>query len=361
VRLAARGVSRAWGPSASAQEGERVLTKNPIMQGVLDVAKKFSKSSIPVLLQGETGTGKEVLSRLIHENGPRSQKPMICLNCGSIPPQLVESTLFGHVKGAFTDAVSDHEGVFEAAAGGTVLLDEIGELPPPVQTALLRVLESKRISRVGSPKKEIDVDVRIIAATHRDLEAMTEAGTFRQDLFFRLNAVTLRIPPLRERREDIESLVARFLEQANGANARRVRSVAPDAAALLHGYSWPGNIRELRNVVERAVVIADGDVITAADLPESVRRRASPGFEPEDRPTDVGTPGVEGSGFRDSAVPSSGPPKNRLHVAERDAILAALNRGRDQAEAATLLGIPLRTLQHKIKEHGIKKFFRAGD
>jgi DNA-binding NtrC family response regulator len=275
---------------------------------------------------------------------------LISVNCGGIPAQLVESTLFGHERGAFTHAVQQQKGVFEAADGGTVLLDEIGELPPPAQAALLRVLESKRFTRVGSTK-EIDVNVRVVAATHRDLEAMVEAGSFRSDLLFRLNAMTLTIPPLRARREDIGPLCKRFLEQANQANGREIRGFSREALALLEGYSWPGNIRELYNAVERAVVIADGDLIAAADLPERVRRGA-------------GSMSTHGSGREATGAlePEGGSMKNRLSRAEQEAILDALREADgSQTGAARILDMPLRTLQHKIKSHGIKKGYRPDD
>jgi DNA-binding NtrC family response regulator len=355
VRFASQAASREWIAASPGQGESRLLTNSPVMRGVVETATRLSRSSIPVLLLGETGTGKEVLSRFIHDSGPRAQKPMVCVNCGSIPAQLVESTLFGHERGAFTNAVQQQRGVFEAAEGGTVLLDEIGELPMPAQTALLRVLESKRVTRVGSTK-EIAVDVRVIAATHRDLEAMIEAGTFRADLFYRLNVMTLKIPPLRARREDVEPLVRLFLEQANRANGCAVRALAPAALASLQAYSWPGNIRELRNAIERAVVIAEGDVVTVEDLPERVRAGLAPRQE-EERSADSarGAP---------PAAPEAGSPreagsltmKSRLERAEQDAILDALRlTDGNQTEAARLLDMPLRTLQHKIKSHGIKR------
>jgi len=203
-----------------------------------------------------TGTGKEVLARLIHEGGPRRDKPLVAVNCGAIPAELLESTLFGHERGAFTGAGQQQKGLFEAADGGTIMLDEVGELPAAAQVALLRVLEEKRVRRVGATR-EIEVDVRVIAATHRDLEAMVEARSFRRDLFYRLNGVDVTLPPLRARREDIAPLAERFLKKAAKANGREVRSIAPEAMVLLKEYGWPGNVRELRNAVERAVVIAE--------------------------------------------------------------------------------------------------------
>lgn len=284
---------------------------------------------------------------------------MICVNCGSIPPPLVESTLFGHERGAFTTAVQQHKGVFEAADGGTVFLDEIGELPLAAQAALLRVLESKRIVRVGSTR-EIEVDVRVIAATHQDLESMKDAGTFRKDFFFRLNGMMLKIPPLRARREDIEPLIQRFLEEANRANGRGIRGVEDSALALLEGYSWPGNIRELKNAIERAVVIAEGDVITAADLPEAIR--GSETRSPEDGASadeDAAGPAAGGKAGRRER----GTMKSRVERAEHDAIRQTRceRPTATPAEAARILEMPLRTLQHKMKAYGIKRGYGLGE
>ncbi|KYF82697.1 Fis family transcriptional regulator [Sorangium cellulosum] len=348
-------------------DGHVLATKSPLMRALVEVALRAARSSIPVLLRGETGTGKEVLARFIHDRSPRRGEPLICVNCGAIPALLIESTLFGHERGAFTGASQQQKGVFEAAAGGTVLLDEIGELPPAAQAALLRVLETKRVTRVGATK-EIEVDVRVIAATHRDLDAMCEAGTFRLDLLYRLNAMTLNIPPLRARRDDIPALAAGFLRQANAEDPSRVQSIATEALALLKSYSWPGNVRELRNAIERAVVIAEGEAIMARDLPERVRVAVtSPSSPPAGtRASDPGMAAVVSqraselsggaSGPGSSASPMSGGLKTRLEQIEADLLLQALRASDwNQTEAARRLELPLRTLQHKIKVYGIKK------
>jgi transcriptional regulator with PAS, ATPase and Fis domain len=302
------------------------------------------------LLHGETGTGKEVVARAIHEQSERRARPMICVNCGAIPLQLLESTLFGHERGAFTGASQQQKGVFEAADQGTVFLDEIGELPAVAQAALLRVLETKRVVRVGSTR-EVEVDVRVIAATHRDLEAMCETSAFRLDLLYRLNAMTLVIPPLRERPEEIVPLVECFLEQANRDHGRHVRGIDPGALSLLERYPWPGNVRELRNAIERAVVIAEGDMIAPQDLPERVRAATRLGAlappavdEREDGRASPGQQGAEGD-LRAS-----------LLRYEADLIVGALrDAGWNQTEAARRLGVPLRTLVHKLKALGIRK------
>jgi len=329
-------------------EGEPVVV-SPAMRGIFNAVARLSRSTIPVLLHGETGTGKEVVARAIHEQGARRSRPMVCVNCGAIAQQLMESTLFGHEKGAFTGASQQQKGVFEAADGGTVFLDEVGELPAAAQAALLRVLESKRVTRLGS-SKEFEVDVRLITATHRDLEAMCQTGGFRLDLLYRLNAMTLTIPPLRARPEEIEELALRFLRQANEANDRGLRGIEAEALALLKGYAWPGNVRELRNAIERAVVIAEGDWITKQDLPERIRLapRAAAPTHPEAAP--------EVEELPSSARSAGGDLKARLLRYEAEIIVDALRAADwNQTEAARALGMPLRTLVHKLKTLGIKK------
>ena len=347
-------------PHAAAGDDGDLVLESPPMRALAQTAKRVARSRIPVLLRGETGSGKEVLARLIHESGQRRGQPLVCINCGAIPAQLVESTLFGHEKGAFTGAVAQHKGVFERADGGTLLLDEVGELPLDLQPKLLRVLETMRVTRVGS-EREIDVDVRVLAATHRDLEAMSEAGGFRSDLFFRLNALEIPIPPLRERREDIAPLAARFLAREAKAAGRPPMTVDAAALALLVGYDWPGNVRELKSAVERAVVIADGDTITPRDLPERIRARAA------ERETAPPLPAPAPS----APVPTEGTPappayagslKDRMQGFERDTLIAVLRQTHgSQTEAARVLGMPLRTMQQKVKDYGLKKSYVRGD
>ncbi|WP_437683145.1 sigma 54-interacting transcriptional regulator [Sorangium sp. So ce131] len=326
-----------------------LVMRSPAMRPVLETAMRLARSSAPVLVQGETGTGKDVLARLIHEAGPRHRKPMIRVGCSGMPAQLLESTLFGHEAGAFPGATQAQEGVFETCAGGTVVLDEVGDLPPSCQAALLHLLDTHRTVRVGSTRP-IEVDVRIVATTHRDLEAMCEAGAFRADLLYRLNAVPLRIPPLCERREDIGPLAQRFLQQASEAHRRNVRSLDPETLALLEQYPWPGNVRELRSAIERAVVIARGSVITPLDLPESLhalaaRKRSTP--PPPDRPVvEVAPPG---------SAPTIGL-KAQMDRLEAEIILDALRATNGNlAMAARRLRMPLRTLQEKIASQGLKR------
>ncbi|WP_434048169.1 MULTISPECIES: sigma 54-interacting transcriptional regulator [Sorangium] len=328
---------------------EGLVMRSPAMRPVLETAMRLARSSAPVLVQGETGTGKDVLARLIHEAGPRHKKQMIRVGCSGVPVQLLESTLFGHEADAVPGADRAQEGVFEACSGGTVVLDEVGDLPPSLQAALLRLLDTGRVARVASAR-EIEVDVRIVATTYRDLEAMCEAGAFRSDLLYRLNAVPLRVPPLCERREDIAPLAQRFLRQANEVHRRNVRSLDPEALGLLEQYPWPGNVRELRSAIERAVVIAKGNVITPLDLPESIqavpaRKRSTP--PPPDRP------------LVEMATPGSGPMiglKAQMDRLEAEIILDALRATNGNlAMAARRLRMPLRTLQEKIATHGLKR------
>ncbi len=323
---------------------DRPLFASPKMQALRDLVERVAAASFPVLIHGETGSGKEVVARLIHEGGPRAQARMRSLNCGAIPGSLLESTLFGHEQGAFTGAERRAAGVFEQADGGTLFLDEIGELPPAAQAALLRVLETGRLTRVGGTE-EIAVDVRLVAATHRDLEQMVEEGSFRQDLLFRLNTMTLSVPPLRERAADLDALVDRFLEEASREGGGRVRALSDVAREALRRYPWPGNVRELRNVIERAVVVAAGDTIGLDDLPERVCRPAAPTTAPAALPLDE----EDDADFRE-----------RVRTYETQLILDALARTQgNQTQAAKLLRMPLRTLVHKIRSYGIKKSFDA--
>jgi transcriptional regulator with GAF, ATPase, and Fis domain len=243
---------------------DRVVGTSAAMREIFASLEKVSPSDLTVLITGETGTGKELIARGIHNASTRRSRPFVVLDCGSIPRDLIESTLFGHEKGSFTGAVGQHHGCFEQASGGTIFLDEIGELDVNLQPKLLRVLEQREIKRVGGDKT-IKVDVRVLAATNRDLRAEVNAGHFREDLYFRLSVVHVEMPPLRERREDVASLVHHFLREVASRRGLTL-SFSQDAMAGLVSHSWPGNVRELRNVVERAAALADGPVITRADL-----------------------------------------------------------------------------------------------
>jgi DNA-binding NtrC family response regulator len=340
-------VRRAGAPSrAPSEEGSSAhrseLIAGPKMRELLGLVDRVAPSRVPVLLHGETGTGKERLARRLHEASLQKAGALVCVNCGAIPEHLVESTLFGHERGAFTGAVQQRKGVFEEADGGTVFLDEIGELPHSIQVALLRVLETGSFCRVGGAR-EVRTSVRIIAATHRDLKALVGSGGFRADLFYRLNTVTLKVPPLRERPEDITPLALHFLKEANEANGRAVRGIAPQALAALERHTWPGNVRELRNAIEHAVVVTRSEKIEAADLPRNVGSQAHEPAEsaPDDRTT---------------APPGDEDLRAQMQRYEAQLIVEALRAsGGRRAAAASRLGIPLRTLAHRIKALGIQE------
>ncbi|MCC6747219.1 MAG: sigma 54-interacting transcriptional regulator [Deltaproteobacteria bacterium] len=319
------------------------VVHNETMRDLFTTAERLGHTGIPVLIAGETGVGKELLALAIHRAGPRRARRLCSLNCGAIPPELIEATLFGHERAAFTGASEQRKGIFEQADGGTLFFDEIGELPPKAQVALLRALEGHVIRRVGGTK-EIDVDVRVIAATNQDLEAMCHAGTFRSDLLYRLNAMTLRVPPLRERPEEIGPLAESFLEEANELHGRQLEGLTPAAAAWLLRYGWPGNVRELRNVIHRAAFVAQGTQIDEDDLLERVRGRGSATSLPA-IPSLPPQPGDEDLDFR-----------TRLERYQIHLLADALEQsGWNQTEAARRLRIPLRTLVHKIRVFGIRK------
>jgi DNA-binding NtrC family response regulator len=325
-----------------------MVRRSEKMARLYELVTRVAASSVPVLIHGETGSGKEVVARSIHEQSPRASLAMRSVNCGAIPATLIESTLFGHEKGAFTGAEDAARGMFEQADGGTLFLDEIGELSAAAQAALLRVLDTKRLIRVGG-RDEVEVDVRVIAATHRDLAKMVESGDFREDLLYRLNTVTLTVPALRERPEDIEPLARLFLEEASHQAARVIEGIDAAALDLLRRYHWQGNVRELRNEIERAVVLCRGAVVGPDDLSERVRSdgpsvtRAAPD-------TELPPPLADGSeSFKD-----------RVRHYETELILDALKRtGGNQTQAAKLLGMPLRTFVHKLKTYGIKKSYET--
>jgi two-component system response regulator HydG len=283
-----------------------------------------------VLLVGESGTGKELAARLIHDRSPRARGPFVAVNCAAIPESLLESELFGHEKGAFTGAAGRKEGRFERAHGGTLFLDEIGELSAAVQVKLLRVLQDGVIDRLGGTEP-VQVDARIVTATNRELASEVKAGRFREDLFYRLDVVTVRLPPLRERREDIPMLAAAFLRRLAEANRRRVTGFTPAAMAALETAPWPGNVRELLHAVERAVILARGERVEVGDLPEGLRRSSGPG------PV-TGAPAA-----------LSIPPGTPMDEVERLVIRETLRQTRgDKTLAAQILGIAPRTIYRKL-------------
>lgn len=307
-----------------------IVAESPAMQTVFDLVRKVVNYDVTVLVTGESGTGKELIARSIHYNSERRDKPFIKLNCAALPETLLESELFGFEKGAFTGASRTKPGRFELAAGGTLFLDEIGDTSPGMQAKLLRVLQEKEFERVGG-QHTIKVDVRIVAATNKDLKKEVEARRFREDLFYRLNVVPIHLPPLRERKQDIPALVAHFLKELNIAFQKNVTSVAPEVACLFEEYNWPGNIRELRNAVEKAVLLGSGHVILPEYLPDEIRRA---GGNPVISETLGKTPALE--------------------ELERDHIYRVLcEAGWNQSKAAEMLGIHRNTLRAKIERFGL--------
>jgi DNA-binding NtrC family response regulator len=342
------------------EEGAPIV-QAPAMVRLYALADRVAGNDAPVLILGETGTGKEVIARHLHGRSTRAGKRMVVINCAALPVPLIESALFGHEKGAFTGADSVKKGVFEEADGSTVFLDEVGELSPAAQAALLRVLETRRFSRVGSAR-EIEVDTRIIAATHRDIEAMVDARTFRADLYYRLNTMTLKLPPLRARREEITPLARGFLRQISERWNTSAVDFDEATLRLLTSYEWPGNVRELRNVIERAAVICTGSVLMPEDLPERVR--AAGGAAPT-RSSEPGRTSVDPSGSSPEYEPSDAGAvafRDRVQAYEVKLITDALEAAKgNQSRAAELLQMPLRTLVHKIKAFGLKKTYRRDD
>jgi two-component system response regulator AtoC len=254
---------------------EDILAKSPPMQAIFKTVAKIADYKTTALITGESGVGKELVARAIHKRSNRRGGPFIAFNCGAIPETLIESELFGYQRGAFTGAVAERAGLFEQAHHGTLLLDEIGELPLLLQVKLLRVLQEETIRRLGDTK-DIKIDVRILAATHRDLSAETQAGRFREDLYYRINVLPIPIPPLRDRREDVPLLVDHFLARNNARFGTAIRGLEPEARRLLLDYHWPGNVRELENTIERAMVLAERDTLGVDDLPERVREAKDP-------------------------------------------------------------------------------------
>lgn len=323
-----------------------LVAESAAMRALLDKVGRVARTPAPVLLVGETGAGKEVIARLVHERSARADKPFVAVNCGALPEHLVEATLFGHERGAFTGAVSQAAGVFEAAAGGTVFLDELGELPAPAQAALLRVLETKRVTRVGSTR-ELATEFRVVAATHRDLEAMVREGRFREDLYYRLSTLSFVVPPLRVRPEDLAPLVELFLRRAREQGGARASRISPHALATLRGYPFPGNVRELRNAIDYAAFTCEGELVEAHDLPDRVTRARAAGGLGVDEP---------GRGADDEGEVGGGSYAERLLEAERAILLAVLRQveGRLPA-AAERLAMPLRTLKYRLRHVGLRR------
>jgi len=301
------------------------------MQEVMRQVELAAPSSAAVLITGETGTGKEIVARTIHRLSPRAERPFVAINCSAIPESLMESEIFGHEKGAFTGAAERRIGCFELADGGTLLLDEIGEMPAPTQAKLLRVLEDHKVRRLGS-KSETPVDVRVLAATNKDPEQAIGRGQLRQDLYFRLNVFHIHLPPLREHKDDLPLLVEHMLRDINTKHGKHVRAVSADVLELFSSYPWPGNAREVRNVLERSAIVCDRDLISRAHLPaEFGRASAATSFELSGLRFPIGT---------------------TVDAAERELILQTLSAtNNNKTRAAELLGISLKTLHNKLKEY----------
>jgi two-component system response regulator GlrR len=261
-------------PKSSDEWSAEIITRSPAMEACLQQARMVANTDTRVLVTGESGTGKELLARAIHRASPRAERPFVAVNCGAIPGELLESELFGHARGAFTGAVQAHKGLFQTADGGTLFLDEIGDMPLPLQVKLLRALQEGEVRPVGATRS-IPVDVRVISATHRDLDAQRNAGLFREDLYYRLNVVSLRLPPLAERREDIPVLATHFLRKLAERYRKPLPTLAPDAMALLIAAPWPGNVRQLLNLLEQAVALTTTAVIPASVVQNALQEDAA--------------------------------------------------------------------------------------
>lgn len=330
-----------------------LIGTSPAMQRVREFIDKVARSDATLLILGESGTGKELVARAVHARSQRAEGPFVAVNCGAIPENLIESELFGHARGAFTGAVQTRAGLFRAADGGTIFLDEIGDLPPALQVKLLRVLQERSFTPVGSDSS-VSVDVRIIAATNRALEAEVAAGRFREDLFYRLNVLALSLPPLRERKQDIPLLVRRFLKQFSEMHGKNVQRLSVAAARRLQEYHYPGNIRELENVIEHAVALCEGETVHEEHLPDYILRGerssvtaflAASSTEPEPQPTKPAPVRLEliGGNLDDS-----------LAAYEKSIILRALaEAGGVKKRAADLLGINYRSFRHRLQKYGL--------
>jgi len=323
---------------------ENIIGKSGRILEVFDTIRKISDSPSTAMITGESGTGKELVARAIHFNSLRRDKPFVSVNCGAIPEGLMESELFGHVRGAFTGAVSNKIGLFSAGEGGTLFLDEITEIPPLLQVKLLRAIQTREIRRVGDTK-DMKTDVRLIAASNRNLEDAVKDGILREDLYYRLNVIPIQLPPLRERREDIPLLVAHFLQKFGKDLGKQARGVAPEAMIVLERYHWPGNIRELENVLERAIVLGAGDMLGIESLPETLRReRPVKGMEAVELPED---------GLDLEAT---------LDTIERGYLQRALDRtGGVQTKAAELLKMTFRQFRYKLQKHSLVRKGSGGD
>ncbi|MCF7985473.1 MAG: sigma-54 dependent transcriptional regulator [Thiohalocapsa sp.] len=341
----------------AADKGETrsgLLGTSPQMARIRELIAKLARNQAPVFITGESGTGKELAARLIHAQGPRADRPFVPVNCGAIPDDLVESELFGHRKGSFTGAVSDKQGLFQAANGGTLFLDEIADLPLPTQVKLLRAIQQKSVRPVGA-EHEIPVDVRIISASHADLKTAVENGTFRQDLYYRINVIDLLIPPLRERPEDIDVLAGHILARIAEATGTRPKALSEEAAAALRAHDFPGNVRELENILERATALGDDTSLGVEEL-----RLPPHGDAPAPHPASGPVAATAAAGEHtppaepEVDVASGQPLEDALDEIERKAILKALDATRwNRTAAAKLLGMTPRSLRYRLSKLGL--------
>ena len=338
------------GQAAAKPDGnERLIGDSPAMQQVRATIGKLARNQAPVYIAGESGVGKELVARLIHEQGPRATGPFVPVNCGAIPSELMESEFFGHRKGSFTGAVGDKEGLFQAAHGGTLFLDEVAELPLHMQVKLLRAIQEKAVRPIGG-RDEIPVDVRILSATHKNLGHLVEQGQFRQDLFYRINVIELRVPPLRERRGDVPLLSAFILKALAGKSGESVGQLSPAARDALEAYDFPGNVRELENILERAMAMCDGAIIDASDL-MLPQRSARSGH---DVPAAAAASHEASAAAAPAAASANGGLDDYISNLERTAIVKALEESRyNKTAAARKLGITFRALRYKLKKLGI--------
>ncbi|WP_457789164.1 sigma-54-dependent transcriptional regulator [Pseudomonas sp. PL-6] len=312
----------------------RLLGDSPPMKALRKQIQKLARSQAPVYISGESGSGKELVARLIHEQGPRAEQPFVPVNCGAIPSELMESEFFGHKKGSFTGAIEDKQGLFQAANGGTLFLDEVADLPLPMQVKLLRAIQEKAVRAVGG-QQEVVVDVRILCATHKDLAAEVAAGRFRQDLYYRLNVIELRVPPLRERREDIAQLATVMLARLADGSGLAAAKLQPEALEKLKNYRFPGNVRELENMLERAYTLCEDDQISAADL----------------RLADAAGPSGEAG---ETSLAQIDNLEDYLEGIERKLIMQALEETRwNRTAAAQRLGLTFRSMRYRLKKLGI--------
>ena len=318
-----------------------IIARSPKMLDIFDTIRKIAEFKTTVLITGESGSGKELIARAIHYNSPRAQKPFIAINCSAIPETLLESELFGYMKGSFTGAAKDKKGLFEEATGGTLFLDEVGDLPASLQVKLLRAIQEEEIRRVGS-SQTTKIDVRIITATLKNLQEDIKKGTFREDLFYRLNVLPIHLPPLRERKEDIPLLVENFLKKFNKELSKKVERLSSDCLQLLIDYSWPGNVRELENTIERAMVLETGPQLNPEHLPDVIRN------------TEI-NPAIRAAASELSI-------KKMMVIMEQELIKKALEKTNgNRTWAARLLEISHRALLYKIKRYGLERYMLEKD